>query len=114
MRTIITVKSLSCVRISYDADICSIESDTTRITREFSSPAHGGYVIERLPNGKFTYVCRALAHHGWALYCGNTPLINIIRCEYYAMRRQESCSASKQAGQPAAAISIDEYEETRL
>ncbi len=91
MKTTITAKSESHVIISYDDEDHSTESGTKRVTREFTRPARGGgYVIERLRNSETTQVCDKLCHRGSTLYCGeNTPLVNIIRREYQAMRREE-------------------------
>ena len=90
MKTTITAKSESHVIISYDVEDYSTESGTKRVTRKFTRPARGGYVIEWLRNSETTQVCDKLSHRGSTLYCGeNTPLVNIIRCEYQAMRREE-------------------------
>lgn len=96
MKTTITAKSESHVIISYDVEDHSTESGTKRVTREFSRPARGGYVIEWLRNSETTQICDKLCHRGWALYCcENTPLVNIIRNEYQAMRRAEKREANR-------------------
>ena len=90
MRTTITAKSVCRVSISYDDEDYLTESGTRRVTREFSRPARGGYVIEWFRCCETIQVCNKLCHRGPTLYCGeNTPLVNIIRREYQAMRREE-------------------------
>ena len=95
-----TIESLGETRvfISYDVEDYSTESGTKRITREFSRPTFGGYVIEWLRNSETTQVCDKLCHRGPTLYCGeNTPLVNVIRREYRKMRREEKRIAKKSA-----------------
>lgn len=90
MKTTITAKSESRVVISYDDEDYSSETGTKRVTREFSRPNRGGYVIEWIGNGETTQVCDNLCHRGSTLHCNeNTPLVNIIRREYKSMRREE-------------------------
>ena len=57
MKTTITVKSESHVIISYDAEDYSTGFVTKRITREFSRPTRGGYVIEWVCNSENKQVC---------------------------------------------------------
>lgn len=90
MKTTFSSTAKSRVVISYDVEDCSSDTGTKRVTREFSRPASGGYVVEWLRGGETTQVCDKLCHRGSTLHCGeNTPLENIIRREYQAMRREE-------------------------
>lgn len=85
MKTVIKAVSDNHVCIKYE---CHISGDI--ITDEFSAPIAGGYV--RFANG--SQVCDKLRCRGNTLYwSGEAPLINLIRREYSAMRRQQSKEA---------------------
>lgn len=84
MKTTISAIDTNEVRIEYD----HAWSDE-RVSRHFWVPRAGGYVLE-LSAGNSRQVCERLNRLGSTLMCGpNTPLIDVIRREYRAMRAAE-------------------------
>lgn len=81
MKTSIKANSNNCVTLKYS------DSFTGEIvTAEITAPAQGGYVRV---NGR--QMCKKLRVMGSTLtWSGDTPLINLVRSEYRAMRRSES------------------------
>lgn len=77
---------------------CTIEYDCAhtgeRIVQEFWTPTGGGCVYEiddRHPGTLGTQVCDRLSTRGNTLHrSANRPLVDIIRREYRAMRRDEA------------------------
>ena len=88
MKTKITTDEIGRVEISYDNG--AWYADGERVTRLFSCPPDGGYVIE-WRNGEWKQVCDRLAGMGSTLSCRNRDsLPDLIRREYKVMRREAS------------------------
>lgn len=79
-KTTFTADTTGRVTLSYD-------QDGERVTRDFSCPVGGGYVIEFRRNGSTQQVCRRLSSMGETLYSSSRAgLLDLIRREYRAMR----------------------------
>lgn len=84
MKTTITSDESGYVTISYD------DKYDGRVTRRFFCPTDGGYVRESDAMHTYPQVCERLANTGSTLMCSSRDqLINLIRREYRAMRREE-------------------------
>ena len=94
MKMRLTVNPFGNATLSYDSHAWYAEEEE-RVTRLFSCPPDGGYVIE-WRNGEWKQVCDRLAGMGSTLSCRNRDsLPDLIRREYKAMRREEKREASK-------------------
>lgn len=92
MKMKITTDEIGRVTISYDSG--DRYSDGERVTRLFSCPPDGGYVIE-WRNGDWKQVCDRLSGRGSTLSCRSRgALPDLIRREYKAMRCEEKREAS--------------------
>ena len=84
-------------RILVDGTV-SIDYDDVigdRVEREFICPVEGGYVRERVGNG-YRQVCERLSSGGSTLMVSNRKsLIDVIRSEYRAMRRNDNKYTSR-------------------
>lgn len=90
MKASLTTDTIGRVTLSYDSE--DFNGEVTRITREFSCPMDGGYVIEFMANGNTQQVCDRLAHMGSTLMCSSRDnLLALIRREYKAKRAAEKC-----------------------
>lgn len=89
MKTKFSVDESGRVTIEYD-DAFHWSGETERVTRTFICPHNGGYVREKMSNGNWEQVCESLAGTGNTLSCASrAQLIELIRAEYRAMRREE-------------------------
>lgn len=80
------------VTVEYDENW---SGETVRVFRTFTCPQDGGYVRERMSNGNWEQVCDGLAGRGSTLTCsGRDKLLDLIRAEYRAMRREEKRAQS--------------------
>jgi hypothetical protein len=90
MKTTIKLNN-SLVELSYDSE--DYEGEPTRVTRQFSVPASGGYVREWLPTRKeWVQVCDRLSTRGNTLHTHNgdpAALLALIRSEWQAKRRHD-------------------------
>jgi hypothetical protein len=94
MKASFTTNSIGQVTLSYDSE--DMTGDTVRITREFSCPPDGGYVIEFVKGGNTKQVCDRLGHMGSTLMCSSREgLLALIRREYKAMRAAEKREAAR-------------------
>ena len=62
--------------------------DRQRVTREFMIPTGSRYVME-WRDGQYKQVCARLGVSGSTLTASRETLIDVIRCEYNAMRRDQ-------------------------
>jgi len=84
MKAKITPTKFNTVMVEYDDAI-----NGERRIREFMAPSAGGYVHEWLA-GEWKQVCDGLAFRGSTLFLHkNCSLLEMIRREYRAMRRNE-------------------------
>jgi hypothetical protein len=84
MKASLTTDSIGRVTLSYD------DFEGTRVSREFSCPPDGGYVIERRGNGEWKQVCERLDSMGVTLMASSRDeLPDVIRKAYKAMRNDQ-------------------------
>jgi hypothetical protein len=81
-------------RITSDAGgyvTAEYDNGDRRVSRVFCCPEDGGYVLEQYGNGEWKQVCDGLAAQGSTLHCSSrTKLLDMIRREYHAMRRNQA------------------------
>lgn len=95
MKMRLSIDKVGNVIISYDNG--DWYSDGERLTREFTCPPDGGYVLERR-KGNWKRVCDRLSYTGRLLSCrSREALPDLIRREYRAMRREERSEAVREA-----------------
>ena len=95
MKTSITRDSSGRVALSYDTE-SHVTGKSICITREFSCPPDGGYVIEFVRGGNTKKVCSRLDHMGSTLTCSSRDgLLSLIRREYKSMRAAEHRNAAR-------------------
>ena len=83
MKTKISLTDSQTVLVEYDSPFMG-----ERISREFMAPAAGGYVRE-YEHGEWKQVCDLLSSRGPTIYLQKgASLIERIRQEYRAMRRE--------------------------
>ncbi len=75
------------VRLAYD-EFTFGGYDRQRVTREFMIPTGSRYVME-WRDGQYKQVCARLGVSGSPLTASRETLIDVIRCEYNAMRRDQ-------------------------
>lgn len=91
MKAKFSTDQIGRVTLSYDCE--DWDGETIRITREFTCPPDGGYVRE-YRNGDWKQVCDRLSHMGNTLSVSSRAnLLDLIRREYRAMRRDEKSEA---------------------
>jgi hypothetical protein len=85
MRASIKSDDAGRVTLSHDTeDWCGTNNC---ITRYFSCPPNGGYVIELFSDGSSKQVCKVLTSSGVTLMCSDRKnLLNLIRREYKAYK----------------------------
>ena len=83
MRARFTIMSDGTVSVIY-SDVLGV-----RLNRQFFCPVEGGYVRERMVND-YTQVCERLSHTGHTLMSTRGTLLNDIRREYRAMKRNDN------------------------